>query len=68
MAVVAMWTWPSRICTTRGIDAVFEQSRRIAVAQRVRRDSPLDPHRAGGILEGAAQHLLIGRCARTIGE
>jgi hypothetical protein len=51
-----------------GVDAAFEQPRRITVAQRVRRDSPLDPRRAGGVLEGAAQHLLIGRRAGTIGE
>src|ERR1700683_1656437 len=50
------------------VDATFEQPRRITVAQRVRRDSPLDPRRAGGVLEGAAQHLLIGRRAGTIGE
>lgn len=51
-----------------GVDAAFEQPRRITVAQRVRRDSPLDPRRAGSVLEGAAQHLLIDRRAGTIGE
>ena len=50
-----------------GVNTAFEQSRRIAVAQRVRRD-PLDTRRAGGVLEGAAQHLLIGRRPGTIGE
>ena len=43
------------------IHASFEQSRRIAVAQGVGRDPPSDSSRAGGVLESAAQHLLVGR-------
>ena len=43
------------------IHASFEQSRRIAVAQGVGRDLPRDSSRASGVLESAAQHLLVGR-------
>ena len=32
-----------------GVDAVFEQSRRIAVAEGMRRDPPRDPRGAGGV-------------------
>jgi hypothetical protein len=42
-----------------GVDAVFEQSRRVAVAQLVRSNSPLDPRRTSGVLEGEAQHLRV---------
>jgi hypothetical protein len=31
------------------------------VAQGVRRDPSRDPRRAGGVLECAGQHLLVGR-------
>jgi len=38
-------------------------------AAGLRRDPPPDPRRAGGVLKGAAKHLLVGRAgAGTIGE
>ena len=51
-----------------GVDAAFEQPRRIAVTQGVGRDSPRDPRRASGVLKAAAQHVRVGRGAGMIGE
>ena len=60
---------PEQYSQDSGVDAVLEQPRRVAVAQGVRRDSPRDARLARGLLEGAAQHLLVGRkIAGVIGK
>ena len=56
--VVAMFSWPSRIWTTRVSTPLLEEPGRIAVAQRMRRDPVRDAGRPGGGPEGAAQDML----------
>src|SRR6516225_4199752 len=53
MVVVAMFAWPSRICT---LEAVLQQPGRIAVAQAVRRNA-LDAGRLGHLPKGGMERI-----------